>query len=168
MEELKNTEAVVEENKVDYELEYKRLKEENERLKTANTKTSADVSKYKKELSEHLSKEELSSREQAEAMQKMRDELETYKNRERISNYKSKLMEVGYDAETASSMASGLPDGVSDDFFTSAKDFHSKSIAKVRADILNEQPTLTAGETMQGVAKDKDLDAFLRGAGLLY
>ena len=55
-------------------------------------------------------------------------------------------MEVGYDAQTATSMAMNLPDGISDDFFAQQKSFleSQKQIAKTEA--INSQPKLSVGE----------------------
>lgn len=54
-------------------------------------------------------------------------------------------MEVGYDAQTAASMAVSLPEGISDDFFATQKTFldNQKQLAKTEA--LNNQPSLSIG-----------------------
>ena len=75
----------------------------------------------------------------------MLDELNALKTEKRISTYQAKLMEVGYDAQTAASMAMSLPEGISEDFFATQKAFleTQKQIAKTEA--LNNQPSLTPG-----------------------
>ena len=54
-------------------------------------------------------------------------------------------MEVGYDAQTAATMAASLPEGISEDFFNQQKSFldAQKQLAKTEA--LNNQPGLSVG-----------------------
>ena len=72
-------------------------------------------------------------------------ELNALKTEKRISTYTAKLLEVGFDAQTAASMAMSLPEGISDDFFTQQKTFldAQKQLAKTEA--LNNQPGLSVG-----------------------
>lgn len=129
---------------------------EIEKLKASVTNASADASKWKKsyygELDEAKRKEAEKAeadaekeRVRSEAEQAMRDELNALKTEKRISVYAQRLMEVGYDAQTASSMAVNLPEGISDDFFATQKTFleSQKQLAKTEA--LNNQPSLTPG-----------------------
>lgn len=118
---------------------------EIEKLKAANTNASADASEWKKQYRATLDEATRKEAERAEAEQAMREELTALKAEKRISDYTKKLMEAGYDAQTAAVMAAGLPEGISDDFFNSQKAFldNQKQIAKTEA--LNNQPTLSVG-----------------------
>ena len=181
MEEVK--EAVVEEltgvlpteevkpEEPDYKALYEQTKAENERLRSSNTKASADVSRYKKELSQVLSKEELARRDREEEDARIREELKGYKDRERIRNYSDKYREAGYSAESANKMAELLPEGVGDEYFESLKASYNETLARLKAEALNNQPKPTNGTppTPKDLGKtedDKLLDAFMRGAGL--
>lgn len=118
---------------------------EIETLKKANTNASADASEWKKKFRATQDEATRKAAEEAEAKQAMLDELNALKTEKRISTYQAKLMEVGYDAQTAASMAMSLPEGISEDFFATQKAFleTQKQIAKTEA--LNNQPSLTPG-----------------------
>lgn len=118
---------------------------EIEKLKAANTNASADASEWKKKFRSTQDEATRKEAERAEAEATMREELNALKAEKRISVYTQRLMEVGYDAQTAASMAVSLPEGISDDFFATQKTFldNQKQLAKTEA--LNNQPSLSIG-----------------------
>lgn len=118
---------------------------EIEKLKASVTNASADASSWKSKFRATQDEATRKEAERAEAEQAMRDELTALKAEKRISDYTKKLMEAGYDAQTAAVMASGLPEGISDDFFATQKTFldNQKQLAKTEA--LNNQPSLSVG-----------------------
>ena len=118
---------------------------EIEKLKAANTNASADASEWKKKFRSTQDEATRKEAERAEAEAAMREELNALKAEKRISVYTQRLMEVGYDAQTAASMAVSLPEGISDDFFATQKTFldNQKQLAKTEA--LNNQPSLSIG-----------------------
>ena len=155
----------------DYKALYEQTKAENERLRSSNTKASADVSRYKKELSQVLSKEELARREREEEDARVREELKGYKDRERIRNYSDRYIEAGFSKENADKLASLLPEGIDDAYFESLKSSNADTMARLKAEALNNQPKPTNGTppTPKDLGKseeDKMLAAFMRGAGL--
>lgn len=166
-EEVKPTEP-----EVDYKALYEQTKAENDRLRASNTKASADVSKFKKQLSEVLSKEELAKRE-AEEEQARKDELlKQYIERDRIRTYSDKYQGAGFSKEYADKMASLLPDGVADEYFDNLKASNADTMARLKAEALNNQPKPTNGTppTPKDLGKseeDKLLDQMLKGAGLI-
>ena len=166
------TPAEVKPEEPDYKALYEQTKAENERLRSSNTKASADVSRYKKELSNVLSKEELARREREEEEERIREELKGYKDRERIRNYSDKYREAGFSAETANKMAELLPESVSDEYFENLKISYNETMARLKAEALNSQPKPTNGTppTPKDLGKSEDdklTDAFMRGAGLI-
>ena len=166
-----NNATTTPEPEVDYKALYEQTKAENERLRSSDTKASADVSRYKKELSSVLSKEELARREREEEEERIREELKGYKDRERIRNYSDKYREAGFSAETANKMAELLPESVSDEYFESLKTSYNETVERLKAEALNNQPKPTTGTppTPKDLGKseeDKMLEAFMRGAGL--
>ena len=160
------------EPEVDYKALYEQTKAENERLRVSNTKASADVSRYKKDLSSLLSKEEMDKRER-EAEQARKDELlRGYMERERIRNYSDKYIEAGFSKANADKMAALLPDGVGDEYFESLKSSNADNLARLKAEALNNQPKPTNGTppTPKDLGKSEDdklLEAMKRGAGIL-
>lgn len=141
------------------------LKKEIEKLKTANTNASADAAKHKRSAEEwkekYRSTQDEATRkeaERAEADEALKQELDALRTEKRISTYTAKLMESGYDAQTATSMAMNLPEGISDDFFATQKTFldNQKQLAKTEA--LNNQPSLSVGVPPTSPSKeDTDL-----------
>lgn len=135
---------------------------EIEKLKAANTNASADASEWKKQYRATLDEAARKEAERAEAEQAMREELTALKAEKRISDYTKKLMEAGYDAQTAATMAAGLPEGISDDFFATQKTFldNQKQLAKTEA--LNNQPSLSVGIPPSTTKSDPDADNYRR------
>ena len=160
------------EPEVDYKALYEQTKAENERLRASNTKASADVSKFKKQLSEVLSKEELAKRE-AEEEQARKDELlKQYIERDRIRTYSDKYQGAGFSKEYADKMASLLPEGVKDEYFDNLKASNAETMARLKAEALNNQPKPTTGtpptpKDLGKTEEDKLLEAMKRGAGII-
>jgi len=167
-----NNATTTPEPEVDYKALYEQTKAENERLRASNTKASADVSKFKKQLSEVLSKEELAKRE-AEEEQARKDELlKQYIERDRIRTYSDKYQNAGFSKENADKMAALLPEGVTDDYFESLRASNADTLARLKAEALNNQPKPTNGTppTPKDLGKSEDdklLEAIKRGAGLI-
>ena len=130
---------------VDYKAEYEKAQAEIERLKNGITKTSAEVSKVKKELADRMTKEEAAELARKEAEENIKKELAEYKERDRIATYKDKIMEGGFSAEQALAMAKALPAGVDDNYFETLKKHNEDIVAKAKADAINQQPKPTAG-----------------------
>ena len=131
------------------------LKKEIEKLKTANTNASADAAKHKRSAEEwkekYRSTQDEATRkeaERAEADEALKQELAALRTEKRISTYTAKLMEVGYDAQTATSMAMNLPEGISEDFFIQQKTFLESQKQKAKTELINNQPKLSSGETL--------------------
>ena len=81
-------------------------------------------------------------------------ELEKYRTESRINSYKTRLMESGYDLDTATTMAAELPEGISDDFFAKQKAFIESQKKTIEAELLNKQPGLSKGAAL----KQTDID----------
>lgn len=153
---------------VNPEEKIKELMAEVEKLKKAQSNASADAANHKRERDEWkekyratLDEAKRKEEERAEADEAIRAELTALKTEKRISTYTAKLLEVGYDAQTAASMAMNLPEGISDDFFNQQKSFleTQKQIAKTNA--INNQSSMSVGET-PSATKDDEMDAKLK------
>ena len=130
---------------------------EIEKLKASVTNASADASSWKAKYRSTQDEATRKEAERAEADEALKQELAALRAEKRISTYTAKLMEVGYDAQTATSMAMNLPEGISDDFFVQQKNFleSQKQLAKTEA--LNNQPSLSVGVPPTSPNKE-DLD----------
>lgn len=133
------------------------LKKDGEKLKAAQSNASADASEWKKKYHSTLDEASRKEAERAEAEQAMREELEALKAEKRISAYTAKLMEVGYDAQTAASMAVNLPEGISDDFFAQQKSFIESQKQIAKTETINSQPKLSTGEPPTISKEDADI-----------
>lgn len=129
-------------------------------ISNANADAAAWKDKYKSTLDEATRKEQ----ERVEAEQSLRDELNALRAEKRVASYTTKLMAVGYDAQTASSMAVNLPEGISDDFFEQQKTFLESQKQLAKNELINNQPKLSVGETL-APKKDED-DKYRKWFGL--
>ena len=133
------------------------LKKDGEKLKAAQSNASADASEWKKKYHSTLDEASRKEAERLEAEQAMRDELTALRAEKRISAYTAKLMEVGYDAQTAASMATNLPEGISDDFFAQQKSFVESQKQIAKTETINGQPRLSVGEPPNVTKEDADI-----------
>lgn len=137
------------------------LKADAEKVKKTISNANADAASWKDKYRATLDEAKRKEEERAEADEALRAELTALKTEKRISTYTAKLLEVGYDAQTAASMAMNLPEGISDDFFNQQKSFleTQKQIAKTNA--INNQSSMSVGETPYATKADEE-DAKLK------
>lgn len=140
---------------------------DKQRLKDAFNKASSEAAEYKRQLRAKETAEETAKREQAEAQQRLMDELNTLRKEKAINAYTANYMSIGYDVETAKALASTLPEGLPDEFFTSQKTFLDNTIQNVKAQVLNQQPQPTQGSPLTGKqAEDLEYEKLRKWAGL--
>ena len=132
---------------LNYEVEPTKVDESAElaRVKNALNKASSDCAEYKRALRERQTEAEREAADRLERENALQEELKAYKNRERISTNKAKFMSVGYDAETAETLANALPEGVSDDFFAVQKSYLDQQKQTLLSEALNRQPKPSVG-----------------------
>ena len=155
--ETKEVPPVVEENKPDNKAD----DEEKTRLKAAISKANSEAAEWKRKYTATLDEAKRKEMEAAEARKAELEELETLRKDKRISTYKARLMDAGIDGATADLMATVLPDGVSDDYFTALKTFNANQRKAADVAALNNQPGLSVGlpPAMGGKSEfDKQLD----------
>ena len=137
------------------------------KLKTSLSKANSEAAEYKRQLREKQTEAERAEADRVEKEKQLQEELNGYKTRERISTYKAKLMAAGIDAATADSMANGLPEGVSDDYFTATKTFLDNQKQALMSEALDNQPGLSVGVPPQGKsAEDMETERLRRNIGL--
>lgn len=135
---------------VDYKAEYERLLLEQKKLKDATNKACSEAANFKKALREKQTEAERAEAERAEREAATLEELKKLRAESRINSYKTRLMECGYDPDTASTMAADLPEGISDDFFARQKAFIESQKKTIEAELLNKQPGLSNGKPLNG------------------
>jgi len=155
--EVKATEPEVKQDdkpEIDYKAEYEKLLKDSQKQKDAMDKACSEAASYKKALREKQTEAERAEAERAEKEAATLAELEKYRTESRINSYKTRLMESGYDLDTATTMAAELPEGISDDFFAKQKAFIESQKKTIEAELLNKQPGLSKGAAL----KQTDID----------
>ena len=140
------------------------LTAERDNLKKAISASNSDAAKRKKEAEEWaekykatLSEQDKKDMETKAEIERIKAENAAFKDAQRVASYTAKLMEVGFDAATAASMATGLPEGVDDSFFAAQKAFNEGIKQTAKTEALNAQPGLSQGMPIQAENKDKNL-----------
>lgn len=136
-----------------------------ENLRTQLSRANGEAASWKKKFHDKLSDEEKKEATRVEELESLKAELQEYKTEKRINGYKARLLEIGYDAESADSLARSLPDGVGDTFFDTQKAFYAAKAQKIQEDLLKGQSSLSAGSTPKSEDPDaKTVEAFKRAA----
>lgn len=143
------------------------------KLKAALSRANSDAADWKRKYVASLDeakKKELEAAEAAEADAKQRqaerEELEALKAYKRTNIYKERLLDAGYDLETASLMANSLPEGVGEEYFTAQKTFLQNQRKEADKAKLNSQPGLSVGMPPNGTAKSEEDAKYDRWFGL--
>ena len=135
--------------------------------KDAVSKASSDASDWKSKYRATLDEAKRKEEEQTEAYNTMQAELTALKTEKRIASYQSKLMASGYDAQTALTMATNLPEGIGEDFFTSQRTFLEAQKQKAKTEALNNQPGLPSGTPPKAAsAEEAELAKIVAAAGI--
>lgn len=137
------------------------LRAELDRTKKALSKTNTEAAENKRKLIEKMSEQERLEAERAENEKAIQEELKQLRAEKRVSTYTNRLIEVGYDLDTARKMANTLPEGVGEDYFTSQKTFLENKQKEFEANILKKQPPLTGGKPLDGNTLRTEEDAKL-------
>ena len=127
------------------EAEKQALAQTGDNQKKAINKACSEAKEYKDKYRATLDEAERAKQEQADKFAEMEAKIATYEAERRVNNYFTKLVDAGYDTETAKVMANGLPDGVSDSFFTAHKAFLETKTKEIKVQALNAQPSLPTG-----------------------
>jgi hypothetical protein len=155
-----------------YEMPDAPTAEENSKLKALLSKSNTEAANYKRQMLEKdealkakMTEAEKAEAERAERDKQMQEELSAYKAKERLATYATKLMANGFDAEAAAKMAAGLPEGVTDDYFSAQGAFLASMKQTMESQALNKQPGLSTGTPPKPKA-DAELADARRAAGL--
>lgn len=153
----------------------KELEELASKQKSAIDNACSDAAKQKKaaqewadKYKEKLTEQEKHDLEAKQAAEALTAELNTLKAEKRTATYTSRLMEVGYDAQTAATMAAALPEGINEDFFNQQKAFLEAKTQAIKTQTINSQPNLTNGNTPSALdAEEAEMEKYRKWAGLV-
>lgn len=139
-------------------------------LKKRLSEVNSEAASYKKDnaalkgqLKAKMTEDERKEAERLEADKAKDEELATLRREKTVNGYKARLMEIGYDAETAATMADGLPADLSDEFFAAQKNFIENKTKQIQADLVKNQPNLSMGKPLAPADASKKADEELRG-----
>lgn len=127
------------------DFEFEDRGKEIEQLKNSISKANTEAADYKRQLKAQMDEAQRKEFEAAEAQKAIQTELDTLRLEKTQSINKTKLMEIGYDAQTADIMSKELPNVMSDDYFNSQKVFLEKQRTETLSSAINKQPGLSAG-----------------------
>lgn len=137
------------------------------RLKEALNKASSQAADYKRQLHEKMTADELAKAQRDESEKALREELAELRRERTVSTYMTNYVSMGYDADTARTLATNLPDGLGDDFFASQRSFLENKVNQIKAEVLNQQPQPTAGAPLTSKqAEDLELAQLRKWSGL--
>lgn len=117
----------------------------SEKQKKTINNVSSDAAEWKRKYRETLDENTRKEQEQAERFAEMEEKIKTYEAERRTNAYFSKLVDAGYDPDTAKTMATSLPDGVEDSFFEAHKAFLESKTKEIKTQTINSQPNLPVG-----------------------
>ena len=143
------------------------LQKEIDNLKRRLSAVNSEAAETKRQLKQRMSDEERKEAERLEVDKARDEELATLRREKTVNGYKARLMEVGYDAETAATMAEGLPSDLSDEFFTAQKNFLENKAKQIQADLVKNQPNLSTGKPISSAdVEDAETTALRKAFGL--
>lgn len=138
-----------------------------ENLKRQISRANGEAASWKQKFHERLSEQEKAEASRNEELENLKAELSLFKANDRINTYKAKLLEIGYDPESANSLARSLPEGVEDSFWEVQKTFLANNAQKIQKDLLSKQSPLSAGSAPKPEdPESKQIAAFRQAMGL--
>lgn len=132
------------------------------KLKAALTKASSDAAEWKRQLREKQTESERAEAERAEQDKAMREELATLRRDKSISEYTAKCVTLNMDAELAAKTANAMADGDMNAVFDCLTAFVEATKTRINNELLNRQPTLSAGTPPTKGDTEDDITAKLR------
>lgn len=160
----KTTETETTNNAAERDARIAALERENEALRKANTKASAEASQYKKAalekdeaLKAKMSEEERAKQEQIERDAATQEELKQLRAERNIAKFTSAAVapDIGMDAETAKAFAEALNAGETDKVFEALRKFVTAHDKALNEKALLNNPTLSGGGTEKVMTQEE-------------
>ena len=155
------------ENEDDPENDIPNLAEENAALKVqlakmkkAMDKATSDTAKYKKQLREKQSAEEIALQEKAEKEAEREEAYQKLLKENTVTKYEKNFLALGYSEELASKAANAQYDGDTEELFKIQQDFQTALLKQKEAEWAKLRPDPHAGN-----GERDDVDAFIKRFG---
>lgn len=117
-------------------------------------KATSEAAKYKREMRERMSAEEIEKAKAAEDMASVMAELEALREEKAVSEYTTQFMGIGYDETLAKATATALQKGDIQTMFKNHAKFVQGREKALRAELLKDTPTPPAGEGPKAFTKE--------------
>ena len=127
---------------------------EVKRLKEALSNSNTEAAKYRRELREKMSADEVRVQEETAKMEDLQKKYDALLRESTISKNKARLLALGYDDALATETAEAMVDGDLDKVFANQKKHITSVEKKIRADILQDTPKPTGGNGSQTITKE--------------
>lgn len=129
----------------DLQAQLAKLRDENMKLKNAQSSASADASKYKKALQERMTEQERAANETKELIEQLKAENAAMKKNQTLAEHTSGFLGIGFEADLAKRAAEATSEGNFSAMINAIKDFivvHDKAI---QADAMRNTPRPGSG-----------------------
>ena len=136
------------------------LKVQLAKMKKAMDKATSDTAKYKKQLREKQSAEEIALQEKAEKEAEREEAYQKLLKENTVTKYEKNFLALGYSEELATKAANAQYDGDTEELFKIQQDFQTNLLKQKEAEWAKSRPNPQAGNV-----EGDDIDAFLKGFG---
>lgn len=144
-----------EEPAVDYAAEAKRLREENEKLKKAQTSASKDASEWKAKFRATQDEATRLAEEQKEILEQLRVENENLKRNQTLAEHKVGWLGIGMADEIATKAAEASVAGDFNALMDAVKAFIAAHDKEMNATAIRQMPAPVSGAPAQSVTKEQ-------------
>ena len=141
--------------KVDYEAEMKKLRDENEKLKKAQTAASKDASDWKAKYRSTQTEAEQAAAEKQEELNRILEENKTLKQQQTLATHKAGWLGLGFDENLASEAANASVDNDFDALMGIMKKFLELHDKEINAANSRNMPAPVSGSKTQSVTKEQ-------------
>ncbi len=136
------------------------LKVQIAKMKKAMDKAASDTARYKKQLREKQTAEEIALQEKAEKEAEREEAYQKLLKENTVTKYEKSFLALGYSEELATRAANAQYDGDTEELFKIQQDFQSALLKQKEAEWAKSRPNPQAGN-----GEGDDMDAFLKGFG---
>ena len=144
--------------KLDYEAEYKKLREENEKLKRAQTNASKDASDWKAKFRATQDEATRKAEEQQEALEKIMAENEALRKEQTLATHKAGWLSLGFNDELATVASEASVGGDFNALMDVVKKFLDVHDKELKAANIRQMPAPVSG-TAQGNITQEQFDS---------
>lgn len=142
-------------DKVDYEKEFKRLQQENEKLKKAQTNAAKDASDWKAKFRATQDEATRAAEEQKEALERIMAENETLRKTQTLATHKAGWLGLGFDDALAMEAANASVDNDFDALMGIMKKFLEVHDKELKAANIRQMPAPVSGSAQGSITQEQ-------------